>query len=291
MKTAIANATPNHNSLTSAARMNQSGLLNNFTSTLRVSMHTKMKRFFTPLVMCVLAVVAGVGVAHAGQVTVKYQTFPAAAVLDGNIISTGCETATANTFAGYEFLFWDNQGVLSWSPTVTICPGSTNTIASAWYLATGCSGVCNCPPSGCYVTTFAFSIDHQEVLANGTPIASVAPNSPVKWTSPMTTVLTNTSENITANSSIAFPSYAAEPFRYWQQLGTTTQTPIGEVYDASQNSSAWVVAFYGPDPCQTQRNEVASCLEDDGEGGKLNCAPFGKALELCESQNREPLVY
>jgi len=85
VKTAIRNATSNHNSLTSAARMNQSGLLNNFTSTLRVSMQTRLKRFFTPLVMCVLAVVAGVGVAHAGQVTIKYQTFPAAAVLDSNI--------------------------------------------------------------------------------------------------------------------------------------------------------------------------------------------------------------
>jgi hypothetical protein len=291
MKTAISNTMSNHNSLASAARMNRSSLLNNFTSTLRVSMQAKMKRFFAPLVMCVLAIVAGVGVAHAGQVTVKYQTFPAAAVLDSNVISKGCETATADSFAGYEFLFWDNQGVLSWNPTVSICPGSGNTLATAWYLATGCSGPCNCPPSGCYVTTFAFSIDHQEVLAKGTAIASVAPNSPIAWTSPMTTVLTNASENITADSSIAFSPYAAEPFRFWQQLGTTTQTPIGEVYQAAEGSSAWVVAFYGPDPCQAQRNALASCLENDGEGGKLNCAPFGKALELCESENREPLVY
>lgn len=107
----------------------------------------------------------------------------------------------------------------------------------------------------------------------------------------MTTVVMNASENITVDSSIAFPSYAAEPFRYLQQLGTTTQTPIGGVYQAGEGSAAWVVAFYGPDPCLAQRNALASCLENDGESGNLNSTPFGKASELCEIENREPLIY
>jgi hypothetical protein len=77
----------------------------------------------------------------------------------------------------------------------------------------------------------------------------------------------------------------AEP--YWQQLGTSTETPIGVVYQAGKNSTAWVVAFYGPDPCQTIREEFQSCEEGDGEGGKLNCAPYGKELQACEVQNRE----
>lgn len=199
--------------------------------------------------------------------------------------TTISETATADTFPNYEFLFWDAQGAISWSPTVTICPGSGKSTATAWYMATGnCTEACGCPPSGCYVTTFAFSIDHNKVLAKGTAIASVAPNSPVIWISPMTTVLTNEAENITANSAIAFPPFEAEPFRYWQELGRTTQTPIGEIYAASQNSTAWVVAFYGPDPCETLRGEVQACIETPG----LNCAPLIKALEACEKQNREP---
>jgi hypothetical protein len=103
----------------------------------------------------------------------------------------------------------------------------------------------------------------------------------------MTTVLTNDAENVTANSAIAFPPYKAEPFRYWQELGTSTETPIGEVYAAGVNDTKWVVAFYGPDPCETIRKELESCLEGDGEGGKLNCTPFGKELQACEVEYRE----
>ena len=64
-------------------------------------------------------------------------------------------------------------------------------------------------------------------------------------------------------------------------------SPIGVVFNATKNSTALVVAFYGPDPCQSYREALQSCEEQDGEGGHLNCAPFGKALQLCEVQNRE----
>jgi hypothetical protein len=251
-------------------------------------MKSTFKKIGISFAIGVLAVIASVGVANAAEVNVNYQTFPAGPVLDTTIVSTGCATSTAYSFPDYEFLFWDNQGAISFSPTVSICVGSTNTVATAWYLPTGCTGTCSCPPSGCYVTTFAFSIDHDEVLANGTSIALVAPNSPLAWASPSTTVLTNTAESISAKSALAFPPHAAEPFRFWQQLGTTTETPMGVVYQASQNSTAYAVAFYGPDPCQTLRNELTSCLEGLGEGGKLNCAPFSKALQACEILNREP---
>ena len=234
----------------------------------------------------ILTIIAGAGVANASKVTVTSQTFPSGPVLQSTVVSTGCVTSTADTFPDYEFLFWDNQGVLSWSQTVSICVGSGNTTATAWYLAIGDGGPC--PEAGCYVTTFAFSIDHDEILATGTPIALVAPNSPVAWTgSPSTTVLTNSAENISAQSALAFPPYSAEPFRYWQQLGTSTDSPIGVVFNATKNSTALVVAFYGPDPCQSYREALQSCEEQDGEGGHLNCAPFGKALQLCEVQNRE----
>jgi hypothetical protein len=126
-------------------------------------------------------------------------------------------------------------------------------------------------------------------LTDGTAIALVNPNAPPKpaWTTPSTTVNTRGAESISAESALAFPPFAAEPFRYWQQLGTTVETPIGVVFNATKKDTAYVVAFYGPDPCQNLRNELESCLENDGQGGKLNCAPFGKALQECEILNRE----
>jgi len=281
MKTTTANTPSNHNSLTTAARRNRSGF------SLRRRNQGEAKRFCLSLAVCLFASILSVGVAYAGEVTVSYQTFPSGPVLDTNVISAGCDTATAQTFPDYEFLFWDNNGTISFTPTVSICAQSTNTIATAWYVETGCSGPCNCPQAGCFVTTFAFSIDHDKVLTDGTPIELVSPNSPLAWTSPSTTVLTNSPESISAKSSLAFPPYAAEPFRFWQELGTSTETPIGVVYQAGKNDTAWVVAFYGPDPCQTLRNEFQSCMYGDGPHGPLNCAPIGKALIMCEKLNRE----
>jgi hypothetical protein len=230
----------------------------------------------------ILAVIASAGVANAAKVTVNYKTFPTGPTLDSTVVTTGCVTSTADTFPDYQFLFWDDQGAIVWSPTVSICVGSRNTVANAWYVHTGGGP---CPPTGCYVATFAFSIDHNEVLQNGTPIALVTPNSPVAWTgSPSTSVLTNNAESISAASALAFPHHASEPFRYWQELGTSAETPIGIVYQAAQNSTAWVIAFYGPDPCDSIRWELQSCVQEPG----LNCSGLAKALEACEAQNREP---
>ena len=57
-----------------------------------------------------LVLMAGLGVAHAGQVTVSYQTFPPITLLDNNVVN-GCDNATAENFSGYQFEFWDNQAV------------------------------------------------------------------------------------------------------------------------------------------------------------------------------------
>lgn len=318
MKTTTANTPLNRNSLTTAAWMNRGGWLHNFTTRLRFeplaigrATHRgpkagKMKRFLIFFAMCFLAVIPEVGVANAAAVTVFEKT------IDGTILSmhvaTACEPEdTADTYSGYQFLFWDNQGTISWNQTVSICPGSTDTVATAWYLPTG-SGPC--PPTGCtyYVTTLAFSVDHNEFLASGTPpnivfgtpIQLVEPNSPPTpaWTgSPSNTVNTEVAESISATSALAFPDpssptappFAAEPFRYWQQVfpPTKTPTPIGVVYHATQNTSAYVIAFYGPDPCMALRNELASCLAGPGLSEPLNCAPIGKLLQACEVANRE----
>ena len=244
----------------------------------------------------ILAVISGVGVANAGKVTVTSQLLPSGAIIGLNVMAA-CGPATADAIPGYQFEFWDNQGTISWSPTVNICnTGTTETVATAWYLGplTGVPGGA-CPASGCYITTLAFSTDHNVFLTDGTPILSVSPNSPVAWTSPGTTVLTNNlaGENVSAKPTLAFspglslPAYPAEPFRYWQQLGAATPTPIGKVYQATYNLTSWVIAFYGPDPCQYLEEELVSCSYGDGPHGGLNCSPIAKALQACESTNRE----
>jgi len=236
---------------------------------------------------CALTAMAGLGVARAGEVTVKYKTFPSGPTLDKNVISAGCDTATADDFPDYQFLFWDNQGKIEWSQNISICVGSGDTNATAWYVPTGGSGG-GCPDTGCYITTFAFSTDHDEILAKGTPITMVSPNSPEVWVTGSSTVNTaDGPESVSAFSSLAFPKHAAEPFRYWQQLGTSTETIPGIVYHATQNSTAWAIAFYGPDPCQTLEEELASCEEGVGPHGPLNCAPIGKELLACQKTNRE----
>jgi hypothetical protein len=223
--------------------------------------------------------------AHAAEVTVNFKTLPPSSTLDTNVIGAGCESATADTFPGYQFLFWDNQGTIAWTQTVEICVGSGNTTATAWYEPVG-GGPCG--PEGCAITTFAFSTDHDEFLATGTPIAMVSPNSPEIWKSGTTSVITQDApEAVSAFSVLAFPPYAAEPFRFWQVLGATADTPIGIVYNAPQGSTGYIAAFYGPDPCQGDRNQLQSCLEGDGPTGKLNCSAFGKVLLACEKLNRE----
>lgn len=245
----------------------------------------------TSFAIGILAVIASVGIANAGEVTVTYQPFPTGAAFDTNTISS-CDAATATSYPDYVFLFWDNQGTIVWTSNVNICPGSGNTVATAWYMYTGGGG--SCPRAGCSLQTYAFSIDHNLVIGPyagaGTPIALVTPNSPVAWTgAPSTTVLTNQAESVSAQSALAFPPYAAEPFRWWQQLLVTGETPIGIVYNAAQNnlSGTYAIAFYGPDPCQYLRNELASCLEGDGEGGKLNCSFYQKEILACEVEFRE----
>ena len=255
---------------------------------------SKLRRIGLTLACGAMMALGLAGIANA-QVNVTYQSFPTPAnptgqVLNGNKISSGCESSIADTYSGYEFLFWDNQGTISFNSTVDICVGSTSGVATAWYIETGGGG--SCPPT-CYLTTLAFSIDHNELLVSstdplvfGTPISLVTPNSPVVWAAPSNTVNTIYGpESISAASALAFPPYSAEPFRFWQQLGTSTETPIGGVYQATQNSTAWVIAFYGPDPCQPLRTELTVCLE---ELPAKACLPIGKALMICEENNREP---
>jgi len=266
-------------------------------------------RFRICFATLVLTVIAGTGVANAQKETVKYVAFPTGnPALGGFVIDGGCVEDPAPetipvlqtpatqppTYVTYVFAFWNLNGLIRLDRTQTLCSEKTKkTHATAWYLKEG-GGNCtpNCPPS--FVTTFAFSDDHNESLPNTTPIKSVAPNSgtPPPWTSPSTTVLTNGPEAIAALPDISLASISkpgTEPFRRWAQVPQTSPpTPPSSVYQASTGSGAYVVAFYGPEPCQTLVNELAICGQEPGPGrapGK--CSDLALQLEACLRANGE----
>ena len=315
MESTSTNTLSNCNSLTAATSMNETSPPKNFatrvrTATLQASMQEKMKRVGISLAMGLWAAILGAGVANSQVVSVTNQQLPFNSSLNtvlpgGDTLKTGCETETAqqtiiDAAGTYTFLFWNVNGSAEWTQTATFCTGTTNGFTTAWYVLDG-SGSCAAP--NCYVSTFAFDLKDNVALpiGDGTPIGLVSPNlqpnGTPAWVSPSDSVLTGEGESITAKSSFAVSPFAAQPFRYWQTVPyppipqttpPTPPTPIGTVFQAAANTSPLVVAFYGPDPCQTLRNELASCLAGDGEGGKLNCAPIGKALAVCEQEYREP---
>jgi hypothetical protein len=267
MKSTTANTLFDHDSLTAAPRNNGTGLTKN-------SKDKRMKRFCIVFVMGVLAVIVGASVANA-QVTVNSLSLPTSAYpagapipggIDGTVgIGDPCQSFSAfnqplpNETVGYELLFWDNQGTIVWptsgssTTTVEVCPGSTKGLATAWYEQVcvpgqACNGSCTLSLS-CSVTTLAFNTYSDEFLANGdgTPIASVAPNSPEVWTGGTTVNTSYSAEAITVNSSLygTMTKYGGGEFLYWEQMPKTNPgTPPGLVYNAPIDFDGYVVAFY-----------------------------------------------
>jgi hypothetical protein len=258
----------------------------------------------------VLAFVVGMSAARAGEVTIEYkaldstppnETLHYPTSTSPNPKVTKCvdgysapspisvTSGTPPTTQTYVFAFWDLNGTLSFDETQNICSGETNTTASAWYLLSG-GGPPQCPPPGCYVTTFAFSLDHPRNI-NTTPIESVTPNTtPPAWTPPSSVVYTyQTAETITAKANIALGGkLGSEPFRFWKQIPPPSPpTPPGSTYTASLNSTAYVGAFYGPDPCQSLRNQLAALNPADfptEAAYKAAAEALAKELRLCEEK-------
>ena len=301
MKSKSVNTLFNHNSLTNTASTTKNRATRLRTAT--ASMHRRMKCVGIALALGLLTAILGASVADAQTITVTNQQFTSGLVLPGgDTLKTGCETETAqetiiDSAGTYTFLFWNVNGTAQFTPTATFCTGSTNGFATAWYVLNGDG---NCIAPNCYVTTFAFDEKDNVALpsAEGTAVGLVSPNlqpdGAAAWVSPSDIVYTGEGESITAKSSLAVPPFAAQPFRYWQTVPypqttpPTATTPIGVVFQAAANTTSWVIAFYGPDPCQTLRNELTSCMEGPGEHGPLNCSGIGKMLAACEQEYREP---
>jgi hypothetical protein len=238
------------------------------------------------LVFLVFAASAAVCDAQTNNLTVNAVTFNTGAVLSEGISSVvvpegGCGVATVtadSTFVDaygnvYDFMFWNIDATPYSTEEVsfqTLCTSAST--ATAWFLELGTGG----GPAA--ISTWAFSLNHNSVIANTTPIQSVTNGT---WAGGSSTVVDTTGTapiTITALPKIA--GYGR--FMDWQ-LVPDGPLESGSTLNFKPGSSAWEIAFYGipvPDPCETLRLELQSCLED--LSGKA-CLPIGKALEFCES--------
>jgi hypothetical protein len=152
-------------------------------------------------------------------------------------------TPPATSATVYEFMFWDVDATLinTENAKFTVPSSGGPFRATAWYLAI-CVGPSSCPGGGASaVTTWAFSLTHDKVLA-GTPISSVTPAS--AWTSPATTVSTTTAVDITAQSYLGLHSdFSGTEFSSWFAFGGGT-TISGLNLDVSAGESPYAIAFY-----------------------------------------------
>ncbi len=237
----------------------------------------------------VLALAATAAVCHAqsNNLTVNALSFPSGATLAEGIASVvvpegGCGVATVTADPSfvdaygnlYKFMFW-NVDATPYAPEEvnfqTLCTSPST--ASAWFLEIGTG-----PPGSPQIDTWAFSLNHNGVIPNTTPIQSVTNGT---WAGGSSTVVYTT--GTAAGTITALPKIAGYGrFTDWQQI---PDGPLqsGSTLSFEAGGSAWEIAFYGipvPDPCETLRVELQSCLAD--LPGKA-CLPIGKALQLCES--------
>jgi hypothetical protein len=262
---------------------------------------TNSSVFFAVIIplSALFTIIAGADVANA-DATVTYVTVPTGKpvpvpIPGFTLTGAGCIDApglTADaTVPGpdsttFQFAFWNLNGKLNFNPTVAFCWGATNTFATAWYVQEGLGGPCiPTSTSTTCVQTFAYSLRHNEFLANGTAIESVVPDG-TAWTSPSTTVLTNVNEAITAKAEINFPQ-GPEPFFYWTQLSPSLNPPSSQfnpIFEAKQGSTVWELAAYGPNPCQALIDEAKACFIELGEikGGGTFCRELGMNALKCQ---------
>jgi hypothetical protein len=150
----------------------------------------------------------------------------------------------------YAFAFWDINATQYGTP---LAPPSSWTVpqqdfsATAWYWP-------NVGGPAPLVTTYAFSLNKNQVIPGQTPIHSVTG---APWTSPSTTVATTGDSPvvITADTLIG----GSGRFVSWMQFGDGTVS--GLTLTVPANRGAQAIAFYGipvPDPCAGIRAEISA---------------------------------
>jgi hypothetical protein len=206
-----------------------------------------------------LAVALPAGNALASTMTLSFLVFPAgtpvpnmpSATIPG--IQAGAAasvTAPAQVFQqgaapGFTFRFWNAAAAVMTTPTAT-CTAPTdnsNFSCSAWYFE-------DVGGPKALVTTYAFSLNQNQVLAGKTPIAAVTPAG--AWTGPPSTTVPTTTSAVTITAAALIGGFGR--FNSWRQFGNGTIA--GDTLSVPLMGGSQAIAFYGvpvPDPCAAIR--------------------------------------
>lgn len=134
---------------------------------------------------------------------------------------------------GYQFIFWDINGVIWASTNATPLTPNNNFLAFAWYMELGVG-------NGEAIEVYAFNKDQNQVLPD-CPIVSVAPpNTPQQGCT-----VDNRQIAVTVTVSTHVPSDPGAVFNGWVQSGGTVNGPVLQV-NAKQGDLA--IAFYKQPP-------------------------------------------
>jgi hypothetical protein len=171
------------------------------------------------------------------------------------------------TMVGYTFEFWDAAGTLEpgAAATCTAPSDGSNFSCTAYYFE-------DVGTSAPVVTTYAFSLNENQVIPGQTPIASVTG---APWTPPSTTVnVGDSAVVITADTVIS----GFGRFKSWMPIGASQGTTVNNAQRTLRvpaKGGAQAIAFYGipvPDPCATIRAELSN-LNNSCLGGEVPINP------------------
>lgn len=186
----------------------------------------------------------------------------------------------------YSFFFWHANRVLDSRHVVTFNAPSdeSNFFATAWYQKD--SGG---PPGTPHITTVAFSLDKDDVIAD-TPIAAATP--PGAWPGPPSTVVSTTLGSgpvtVTARALID----GAGEFTSWLAFGGSA---AGKVLTVAAQSSSLAIAVFGipqPDPCallRAQRDGIEPGDFTTIDAYRRALAAANARLHACEKLHGEPI--
>ncbi len=131
----------------------------------------------------------------------------------------------------YTRLFWNAAGAIGSAASVNVTVKGSTTV-TCWYQH-GCSP----GGGGTTITTYAFDVDANAVMAGVTPIGSVTPGG--LWNSPSTTVTVSNSATIAIDAK---DSIGAEPFTKWMVFGSGS--PSGDDVVIPPGGGGFYIAFY-----------------------------------------------
>jgi hypothetical protein len=215
-----------------------------------------------------LAIALPAGNALGSTMTLSFLVFPAGTPVPNtpsatiNVPAGGAVsvTAPAQVFCqgaapGFTFEFWNADAAKYITPTATFSAPTDNSdfSASAWYF----EDVGGPAP---LVTTYAFSLNKNQVLAGKTPIASVTPAA--AWTGPPSTTVPTTTSAVAITAATVIGGFGR--FASWIQVGKGTIA--GRTLNVPLMEGSQAIAFYGvpvPDPCAALRSELSNLSPAD----------------------------